>query len=214
MASRFLYLVRHGEAAAGGSLSDAGEEQARRTGERLKNLPVTRIHHSPLPRAAQTARLIAGWLPGVPLAESATVGDYIPADLDPGGLPPSHARLVSSYTITERNEGAAQARAAIERFAVPPGETPAGTNAAEEGQAADVHELIVTHNFLIGWFIRHALDAPDWRWIGLNQQNCGLTVILYQPGLPPSLVTFNDAAHLPDQLRWTGFPARLRPQCG
>ncbi len=83
MASRFLYLVRHGEAAEGGRLSDAGEEQARRTGERLKNLPVTQIHHSPLPRAAQTARLIAGWLPGVPVAESALVGDYIPADLGP-----------------------------------------------------------------------------------------------------------------------------------
>ena len=212
MASRFLYLIRHGEAAEGGSLSDAGEEQARRTGERLKNLPVTRIHHSPLPRAAQTARLIAGWLPGVPVAESAVVGDYIPADLDPGGLPPSYARLVSSYTTTERNEGAARARAAIEQFAGPPGESPAGESAPGESPAADVHELIVTHNFLIGWFIRHALDAPDWRWIGLNQQNCALTVILYQPGLPPSLVTFNDAAHLPDQLRWTGFPARFRPQ--
>ncbi|MGH3066952.1 MAG: histidine phosphatase family protein [Streptosporangiaceae bacterium] len=47
MASRFLYLARHGEAPEGGSLSDAGEEQARRTGERLKNLPVTQIHHSP-----------------------------------------------------------------------------------------------------------------------------------------------------------------------
>jgi serine/threonine-protein phosphatase PGAM5 len=224
MASRFLYLVRHGEAAEGGSLSDVGEEQARRTGERLKNLPVTRIHHSPLPRAAQTARLIAGWLPGVPVAESAVVGDYIPADLDPGGLPPAYARLVSSYTTTERNEGAARARAAIRQFARPPGEGPAGESApgeslaggsaVGESPAADVYELIVTHNFLIGWFIRHALDAPDWRWMGLNQQNCALTVILYQPVLPPSLVTFNDAAHLPDQLRWTGFPARLRPQCG
>ena len=209
MASRFLYLVRHGEAAEGGSLSDVGEEQARRTGERLKNLPVTQIHHSPLPRAAQTARLIAGWLPGVPVAESALAGDYIPADLDPDGLPPSYARLVSSYTTTERNEGAALARAAIGQFAGPPGESPPG-----ESQAADVHELVVTHNFLIGWFVRHALDAPDWRWIVLNQQNCALTVILYQSGLPPSLVSFNDAAHLPDQLRWTGFPARLRPQCG
>jgi serine/threonine-protein phosphatase PGAM5 len=204
MASRFLYLVRHGEAAEGGGLSDAGEEQARRTGERLKNLPVERIHHSPLPRAAQTARLIAGWLPGVPVAESAAVGDYIPADLDPAALPPSHARLVNGYTIAERSEGAALARAAIERFAGPPG----------EGPADDVHELIVTHNFLIGWFIAHALHAPDWRWIGLNQQNCALTVILYRRGLPPALVSFNDAAHLPDQLRWTGFPAQLRPACG
>jgi probable phosphoglycerate mutase len=204
MASRFLYLVRHGEAAEGGGLSDAGEEQARRTGERLKNLRVDRIHHSPLPRAAQTARLIAGWLPGVPVAESAVVGDYIPADLDSAVLPPSHARLVNGYTIAQRNEGAALARAAIEQFAGPAGEGPAG----------DVHDLIVTHNFLIGWFIAHALHAPDWRWIGLNQQNCALTVILYQRGLPPALVSFNDAAHLPDQLRWTGFPAQLRPACG
>jgi probable phosphoglycerate mutase len=216
MASRFLYLVRHGEAAEGGGLTDAGEEQARRTGERLKNLPVDRVHHSPLPRAAQTARLIAGWLPGVPVAESAVAGDYIPADLDPAVLPPSHARLVNSYTITERNEGAALARAAIEQFAGPPGEGPAreGPAGAEAGPADDVHELVVTHNFLIGWFIADALHAPDWRWIGLNQQNCALTVILYQPGLPPALVSFNDAAHLPDQLRWTGFPAQLRPACG
>lgn len=140
----------------------------------------------------------------MPVAESATIGDYIPADLDPAVLPPSHARLVNGYTSAERSEGAALARAAIGQFAGPPG----------EGLADDVHELIVTHNFLIGWFIAHALHAPDWRWIGLNQQNCALTVILYRKGLPPALVSFNDAAHLPDQLRWTGFPAQLRPACG
>jgi len=159
----------------------------------------------------------------VPVAESALVGDYIPADLDPAGLPPSYARLVSSYTITERNEGAALAQAAIERFAGPPGESQAGEKPGDRGRGPsgpgdspdpDAHELVVTHNFLIGWFIRHALHAPDWRWIGLNQQNCALTVILYQPGLPPSVVSFNDTAHLPDQLRWTGFPASLRPACG
>jgi broad specificity phosphatase PhoE len=144
------------------------------------------------------------------VAECAVAGDYIPADLDPAGLPPSYARLVSSYTVRERKQGAALAQAAIERFARPPEESPAGP---EESPAADVHELIVTHNFLIGWFVRHALDAPDWRWIGLNQQNCALTVLLYQPGLPPSLVSFNDAAHLPGQLRWTGFPAQRRPGC-
>jgi probable phosphoglycerate mutase len=30
-------------------------------------------------------------------------------------------------------------------------------------------ELLVTHNFVIGWFIRHVLAAPWWRWMGLNQ---------------------------------------------
>ena len=113
---------------------------------------------------------------------------------------------MGSYTITERNEGAALARAAVEQFA--------GTGEEHLGPAgADAvrHELIVTHNFLIGWFIRQALDAPDWRWLGLNQQHCALTVILYQAGRPASLVSFNDAAHLPTSLRWTGFPDRLRP---
>jgi len=204
-----------------GGLSDAGEEQARRTGERLKNLPVARIHHSPLPRAVQTASLIAGWLPGVPLVESAVVGDCIPADLDPAGLPPSCAQLVSSYAVTERNEGAALAEAAIQQFAGPPGEPGPDTGSGSEtgpdtrsGSGADVHELIVTHNFPDRLVHPARAARPDWRWMGLNQQNCALTVILYRPGLPPSLVTFNDAAHLPDQLRWTGFPAQLRPGCG
>jgi serine/threonine-protein phosphatase PGAM5 len=36
-------------------------------------------------------------------------------------------------------------------------------------------------------------------------------VLLYRPDLPPSLVTYNDAAHLPGELRWTGFSDGLRP---
>ena len=75
------------------------------------------IAHSPRPRAAQTARLIAGHRPGVPLPESAGLGAYIPGDLAPATRPPPFARLVGSYTITERNEGAALARAAVEQFA-------------------------------------------------------------------------------------------------
>lgn len=35
----------------------------------------------------------------------------------------------------------------------------------------------MTHNFLIGWFVSQALGAPPWRWMGLNQMNCALTVI-------------------------------------
>jgi len=50
------------------------------------------IAHSPRPRAAQTARLIAGHRPGVPLTESAVLGDYIPGDPDPATLPPRSPR--------------------------------------------------------------------------------------------------------------------------
>ena len=66
---------------------------------------------------------------------------------------------------------------------------------------ADRCELLITHNFVIGWFVRHALDAPAWRWMELNQFNCALTIIQIGPALPPTLITFNDMGHLPTDLR-------------
>ena len=58
--TRFLYLVRHGDASPhDGPLSPAGQEQARLTGRRLKDVPFSAVYHGPLPRAAQTAKLIA-----------------------------------------------------------------------------------------------------------------------------------------------------------
>lgn len=68
----------------------------------------------------------------------------------------------------------------------------------------------MTHSFLIAWFVRHALDAPKPRWMGLNPCNGGLTVIRYTTDLPPALLMFNDLSHLPPELRWTGFPDHLR----
>jgi hypothetical protein len=88
--TRFLYLVRHGAADPhDGPLSAAGREQARLTGERLRDVPFSGICHGPLPRAAQTAELIAASLPGVPVCADDLAGDYLPSDPDPAGLPPS-----------------------------------------------------------------------------------------------------------------------------
>jgi serine/threonine-protein phosphatase PGAM5 len=207
VAGRFLYLMRHGEAAPDGSLSARGEEQARRAGERLSGVPLSAICHSPQRRAARTAEIVAGCVPGVRVAESALLDDCIPSDPDPAGLPPGYAQLIAGYTAGERAAGARQARQAVERFAGPGRTDPGGTGLTGD----DEHELLITHNFLIGWFVRDALGAADSRWLGLNQQNGALSVLLYRPEMPPSLVSFNDAAHLPGELRWTGFPDGLRP---
>jgi serine/threonine-protein phosphatase PGAM5 len=201
--THFLYLVRHGEASPhDGPLSEVGREQARLTGHRLREVPLAAIHHGPLPRSMQTAAIIAEGFPGVPVSASDLAGDYIPSDPDPADLPPRFASFVSSYTPAERAHGARLASAAIERF----------TKVRTED--SDIHELIVTHNFLVGWFVSHALAAPPWRWLGLNQMNGGLTVIAYQPASPPSLISFNDAGHLPPELRWTGFPPAATPLSG
>lgn len=54
MARRFLDLVRHGEATEDeGGLSDAGQEQARRTGERLPRIPAAGLRLG-TPGAART----------------------------------------------------------------------------------------------------------------------------------------------------------------
>ena len=61
-----------------------------------------------------------------------------------------------------------------------------------------------------GWWGWWCSCGWPWRWLGVNQMNCAISVIAYQTGLPASLLTFNDAAHLSPELRWTGFPPALR----
>jgi len=195
--SRFLYLVRHGEADDDGALTAAGRQQATAAGERLRHVRFSAIRHSPLQRAEETAELIADHLPGVPVGPSGLLGDYLPPVPGLPDLPPAYAALVDSYTPDERAEGAELAAAAIDRYA-----RPAGRGGSE---------LLVTHNFLIGWFVRHSVEAPDWRWLGLNQCHGAITVLLYRTSEPAALVSYNDIGHLPPPLRWTGFPAELVP---
>jgi serine/threonine-protein phosphatase PGAM5 len=64
------------------------------------------------------------------------------------------------------------------------------------------------------YLVRHGEAAPHDGPLGLNQMNCALSVIAYRAGLPPSLISFNDAGHLPPELRWNGFPAAVRPASG
>jgi serine/threonine-protein phosphatase PGAM5 len=196
----FLYLVRHGNADPhDGPLSALGRVQARHTGERLRDVPWSAIHHGPLERAVQTAEIIAAYQPGVTLIEDELAGDYLPSDPDRAGLPRHFADFLDGFDTSERVRGPRLARAAEQRFA----------QAGPGGE--DTHRLVVTHNLLIGWLVSQAMSGPDWRWLGINQMNCALTVIAYQPDLPAALITFNDASHLPALLRWSGFPASLRP---
>ena len=197
MATRHLYLARHGAADAFGELTDVGRTQADLLGERLAALPVDAVWHSPLPRAAASARVIGTHLPDVPVAEAAELVDHVPFVPSGPGLPPAWAGFFDGFDDAERAPGERLAAALVERFA----------------RTADVetHEVLVTHAFQVAWLVRHALDAPPARWLGLNSGNAALTVIEYRDGLPPTVVLFNDMGHLSGDLRWTGFPPSVRP---
>ncbi|MEU8590217.1 histidine phosphatase family protein [Streptomyces sp. NPDC048664] len=203
-AARYLYLARHAEASADETtLTDRGRRQAELLGERLRDVPLSAIHHGPLPRAEQTARLIGArrGAADVPLRRSEAAGDYVPyvpaREELPADAADSLLAFLAQASPEERARGPVLARQALALFTGP-----------VEGDEPR-HELVVTHNFLVGWLVRAALDAPDWRWMGLNHGNAALTVIRYAPGRPSCVLCFNDVRHLPPELRWTGFPPEL-----
>ncbi|NRQ37759.1 histidine phosphatase family protein [Nonomuraea sp. NN258] len=195
MTTRHLYLARHGVADAFGELTEPGRRQMDLFGERLAGLPIDAVWHSPLPRAAASARILGRHLPGASVAEAAELVDHVPYVPAPAETPASWAGFFDGYDDAEAAEGHRLAEALVARFAKVP-----------EPGAADVHEVLLTHAYPIAWLVRHAMDAPRSRWLGLNSGNTALTVIEYRTGLPPTIVMFNDMSHLPPELRWTGFP--------
>jgi len=194
LTTRYLFLTRHAEAGPDGRLTEAGRRQAVLLGRRLRDVPVTAIHHGPLPRTTQTAHLIAGQLPEVPRYVEKAAGDFVPYTPKREELPETSGDLLLAFARQFPPADEDLAVDAERRFTGPvPGSEPR-------------YEVLVTHNFLLGWLIRAAQDAPPWRWLTLTHAHAGLTVIRYSPGRPASLLTYNDLSHLPAELRWTGFP--------
>ncbi|QEO13317.1 histidine phosphatase family protein [Agromyces intestinalis] len=191
-----LYLVRHGEqldaehGVADGPLSPRGRRQAELVAERLGGIPFDAAWHSPLQRATETAKIIAAKMPALEPQPSSLLFDCVPSGPAPE-TPSAYDPFFKSFTEAEFEAGKAQMTDAVAEFL--------------RSYREDRHELLITHNFVIGWFVREVLGAPDWRWVSINQANCGLTVLSQKPGRPWSLVTHNDLAHLPAELR-TGLP--------
>jgi serine/threonine-protein phosphatase PGAM5 len=197
--THYLYLVRHGEqldaehGLPDGPLSPRGRRQAQALAERLGGIPFDAAWHSPLQRASGTARIIADRLPALNPEPSPLLFDCVPSG--PAAETPSvYDPFFGSVTEAEIEAGSAQMADAVAEF----------LSASRE----DRHELLITHNFVIAWFVREVLGAPAWRWVSINQANCGLTVLAQKPGRPWSLVVHNDLGHLPHELR-TGLPEQL-----
>jgi serine/threonine-protein phosphatase PGAM5 len=191
-----LYLVRHGEqldaehGMSDGPLSPRGRRQAELIAERLGGVPFDHAWHSPLQRAAETAAIIAAKMPAVKPEPSALLFDCIPSGPAPE-TPKVYDPFFGSVTEAEIEAGSAQMADAAAEFL--------------RSHREDRHDLLITHNFVIAWLVREALGSPEWRWLSINQANCGLTVLTQKSGRPWSLLTHNDVAHLAPELR-TGLP--------
>ncbi|MBM3716733.1 MAG: histidine phosphatase family protein [Actinobacteria bacterium] len=190
--THYIYLVRHGEhqdaehGLTDGPLSPRGQRQAALLADRLSGLPLDAVWHSPLERAAQTARAVAERLPSVSPEPTALLFDCVPTGMT-SETPAAYEPFFGGVTEAEVDAGRAQMADATAEFLA--------------RRTGEVHELLITHNFVISWFVREVLQAPDWRWMTINQAFCGLTVIAQKKGRPWTLLSHNDLAHLPVELR-------------
>jgi broad specificity phosphatase PhoE len=171
-------------------LSARGVRQARAIAERLGGVPFSGAWTSPLQRAQETARIMTERMPAIEPEPTALLMDCIPCGPSPD-MPHAFESFFGSVTREEIEAGEAQMADAVAEWMTP--------------SRDDRHDLLITHNFVIGWFVREAFGAAPWRWLGISQANAGLTIIRVRSAKPPVLVTHNDLGHLPPELR-TGLP--------
>lgn len=171
-----------------GPLSPRGIAQAHALADRLSQVGLQGIFYAPLARGEQTAEIVAAAL-GVPAEPSALLLDCVPSAAHPE-MPTSYESFYGGVSAAQLEAGAAQMADAAAEFLSP---------------RREKRILLLTHNPVIGWLITHAMGAPDWRWLTLNQAHAALSILAQRPGRPWTLVSHNDMSHLTGDLR-TGLP--------
>ncbi len=185
---RYIYLVRHGqyhmdrEQEGYGTLTALGRRQAHSVGRRLaREHEVEFIHHSDMPRAIETAEIVAGHLSDIPKKQSRLLREGLPTAPSHWNGRPSRAHLARTR---ERMD------AAYGRYFKP-----------LKGKK-DRHDLIVAHGNLIRYLVRRALGDPIGKWWRMDILQCSLCVVAIVP--PPRhsvLMAFNDVGHLTMSMR-------------
>ena len=162
MGAAELYLVRHAQAAGRDDddpgLSERGGHRHERSAPGSPPAPSPPCCTAPAARRGDGHdRLV---LPGadrgrvLPLLDDRTP---VPSDERRDEYPRRYHQALGDVPAQERDVDAVELREAVSRLV-----------ATAEEQAALGPLLLVTHAFVIGWFVRSALETATWRWIGLE----------------------------------------------
>lgn len=190
MAKRILYLVRHGHYEGSrrddGELSANGIRQAQLTGALLSALPFSAVYFSPMRRAAQTAEIIAGYLPAARLHEDEELRECIPS------IPPRYISFFADrFPDLDTDKVSACAdrlNAAYTRYFQPP---PLGDN---------VYELLVCHGNVMRYLVTRVLDVSAHAWTSMLVNHCGISRVMIDSDGSLFLAAHNDTGHLPQDL--------------
>lgn len=187
---RILYLVRHGnfdvrarpDHGLGGSLTALGRRQARLTAKRLSQLPIDAIYHSDMPRAAETAAIIAEHLPGAPIQSSRLLRECTP------GMPQVFAEYFKDYPPEQLERERRQAERAYQKF-------------FKLTRRGERREVLVCHGNIIRYFLARVMQAPATVWTGMDVRQGSISEVELQAAWQ-RVNALSDVGHLPPAL-WT-----------
>lgn len=186
MPIRTLYLVRHGQYVSADAstgqlevLTGLGRKQALRIGRRLAGVDFAALHHSTMPRAIETASIVATRLPPLELRQTPLLCEGLPT-VARHFKPPFRKPRAEVTSTRKRMDTAFAKYFRPSRF--------------------DRNELIVAHGNVIRYFIRKALGDAVSRWWQLDIMQCSLSIVRIAP-TRMVLVSFNDVGHLPPNYR-------------
>jgi serine/threonine-protein phosphatase PGAM5 len=201
MAKKILILIRHGQYFPAGLITNAastssmerltplGRKQARAIGKRLSEMGVTRLVHSTMPRAIETAYIIhqhlilsKGGLRKLQMKECDELRECVP------GFP---AKLRAKYGFTDLRKLRADKTQADRAFAKHFQFLPAGAR-------RDSVEVLVTHGNIIRYLVCRTLEIDPLAWRKMDIQQCGMTVIKVdrKGNSPMALLSHNDVGHI------------------
>ena len=196
MATRTIYLVRHGEydwddrPSPVKGLTERGVEQTRLTAKRLRSVPATAIYSSDLQRAVETAEIIRGVFDGVRYEKRRNLRECIPAV--PGDL--IENRLFSRFSPERLRVGEQHAAAAFAKYFRPT-------------RGEDKHEIVVSHGNLIRYLVSRILTDSGDGWVRMRTLNCGISEVAIDSDGRIQLASYNDVGHLSPTLTTAGVPS-------
>lgn len=197
MATRYLYLVRHGnyniysevDDDLGGPLTALGEQQAVYTGQYLSRQPIDRIYTSTLRRAAQTTEVMTKLMPTVPVMEKRNLWEVLPV------IP---FRLEGDFA--ERFPGMSPERIAAQRASADAAFDEFFQYIGDPDSQDEVHEVLVCHGNLIRYLVCRTLNADTRAWANMMIHQGSVTRVALDDNDGMLLMTFNEITHMPPEI--------------
>lgn len=173
---RLLYLVRHGHYDTGdgpgaGRLTPLGRKQARRLARYFEGHPIDRIFSSDVPRAVETAEILAEKLGFDAVTRRRVLREVLPARIPNMHIP-----------AKKRTEGRQRIEAIVTGFF--------------KASTTTRREIVVCHGNLIRSLVCRIAGAPLGQFTQLLAHHTGVTCFMVTPN-GVRLVAYNVIDHLP-----------------